>query len=392
MIKRAVIDKILSDIRGDKPLIRAIIGPRQVGKTTAARQIVEALEWPHIYESADSPLPHKAEWITMHWHRARKLAAVKPALLILDEIQKIANWSEEVKRLWDEDRNAKLPLTVLVLGSSALLLAYGLTESLAGRFFSYHFTHWTWSEMKSAFGWSLDKWLYFGGYPGAADFCDDEDKWKHYVNDSLIETVLARDVLQLQRINKPALLRQLFGLSTTCHARIISYNKMLGQLQDAGNTTTLAEYLRLLASSYLVVGLELFSKGVARKRASSPKIILLNNALISAPSVETFKQVLQFPDKWGWLIENAVGAHFYNSLSKTSWHISYWRKGDKEVDFVVQGGDKIFGIEVKSGRLRKTSGLEAFKQQYPQAKTLLVGTTGIPLEEFFSAPAIEWLS
>ncbi|RMD87898.1 MAG: DUF4143 domain-containing protein, partial [Candidatus Dadabacteria bacterium] len=211
-------------------------------------------------------------------------------------------------------------------------------------------------------------------------------------NDSLIETVLARDVLQSKRINKPALLRQLFGLAITYPARILSYNKMLGQLQDAGNTTTLAEYLRLLGGAYLVTGLELFSKGVIRKRASSPKLIILNNALVNSPSIETYEQVRNSPSKWGWLVENAVGAHIYNSLSKTKWSITYWRKGNFEVDFVIQGGEKVIGIEVKSGRPGKLTGLNAFRKSFPKAETLIIGETGIPLDEFFSTPAQTWFS
>jgi predicted AAA+ superfamily ATPase len=253
--------------------VQVIIGPRQVGKSTAAEQVRNLLGWPAVVESADSALPHGPEWVENQWLRARKLAISEPALLVLDEIQKVNGWSEVVKRLWDEEVRLGGMVRPLILGSSALLVQRGLTESLAGRFFLHRFNHWSFTECQKAFAWNLDQWLYFGGYPGAAAFIGDETIWKRYITDSLIETVIARDVLQLQTVTKPALLRQLFALSATYPAQIFSYNKMLGQLTDAGNTTTLAHYLDLLETAFLASGLEMFSKGRPRKRGSSPKFI-----------------------------------------------------------------------------------------------------------------------
>lgn len=382
--KKPVISEIIQDLSSPHNLIRAIFGPRQVGKTTAAKQIIEDLNWPSVYESADSTTPHSVQWIVTHWVRARKLAQNQPAILILDEIHQVHGWSKEVKRLWDEDRFNSSSLRVLILGSSALLMQSGLEESLAGRFFSYRFTHWNYEEMKQCFGFSLEEWLYFGGYPGAAPLCDQEGKWKQYVNDSLVETALARDVFQLKSIRKPTLMRQLFGLASSYPARVVSYNKMLGQLQDAGNTVTLAEYLRLLEGAFLVQGLETYSGGIRRKRGSSPKLIVMNNALVNSSSNSTFSQTLQDPRSWGWLVENAVGAHLCNSLSKTIWSISYWRRGDYEVDFVLTSGEKIIAIEVKSGRERNYQGFAQFRKLYPKAKAIMVGPSGLPLSEFFS--------
>ena len=385
MIKREATKQILADIKSGPSLIRAIVGPRQVGKSTAAQQVAEDLKLPSVIESADSALPHSSDWISLHWQRARRLTSDGPALLVLDEIQKVSGWSEEVKRLWDEDQKTKLELHVLILGSSALLIQQGLTESLAGRFFLYPFLHWSFKEMHLLSDWTLNEWIYFGGYPGAAVFRNQEDKWKSYVADSLVETAIARDVLGSKRIAKPALLHQLFGLAVTHPARILSYNKMLGQLQDAGNTTTLAEYLKLLGSAQLVHSLELFSKGKARMRASSPKLIPQNNALVNALSTYSYESVENDPAAWGWLVENAVGVHLTNSLSFSQWSLSYWRKGNAEVDFVIQSSEKIIAIEVKSGRPRKLSGINIFQSAYPQAKTLLLGEAGIPLKEFFEA-------
>ena len=384
----AELEKALS---GRVPLLQVVVGPRQVGKSMAAFQLSQQLGWPVILDSADSALPLSVEWISNHWRQARQAAKGGKMLLVLDEIQKVPGWSEEVKRLWDEDRRTGSLVRPLLLGSSALLMQQGLTESLAGRFFLHRFLHWTWPECRQAFGLNFEQWLYFGGYPGAAEFVGDEPMWKRYVVDSLIETVVARDVLQLQVVHKPALLRQLFALAGTFPAQIFSYNKMLGQLHDAGNTTTLAHYLQLLETAFLATGLEMFSKGKLRRRGSSPKLILWNNALVNAPALRTFNQA-QADGSWrGRLVENAVGAKLLSELQGTSWSVSYWRDGDQEMDFVVSSGEAVWGIEVKSGRSGKTPGIGAFKQAYPEAKLLLIGAGGVPLEEFFERPAPEWL-
>lgn len=373
------------------PVIHAMIGPRQVGKTTLARQIETSIDFPSLYATADSPVPLDAAWIETQWRRAAAMAAesAKPVLLILDEVQKVRGWSETLKLLWDS-RAGGPEIRVLVLGSSALLMQEGLSESLAGRFFLHRCTHWGFAECHEAFGWSLEQWVYFGGYPGAAVFAEDEPSWKRYITDSLIETVLARDVLQMSKVTKPVLLRHLFALAATLPAQNLSYTKMLGQLQDAGNTTTLAHYLKLLESAFLASGLELFSRGVQRKRGSSPKLILWNNALINALSTHTFKEALADTIWWGRLVENAVGAHLCNILASMEYSLTYWREGNHEVDFVVAKGREAWAIEVKSGRSGKTAGLSRFRNRYPEAQALLVGAQGIPLVEFFSTDPRQW--
>ena len=368
-----------------------MIGPRQVGKTTLARQVEATIDFPSLYATADSPVPLDAAWIETQWRRANALAAEsgKPVLLILDEVQKVRGWSETIKLLWDS-RAGGPEIRVLVLGSSSLLMQEGLSESLAGRFFLHRCTHWGFAECRAAFGWSLEQWIYFGGYPGAATFVEDEPSWKRYIADSLIETVLARDVLQMSKVAKPALLRHLFALAATLPAQSLSYTKMLGQLQDAGNTTTLAHYLKLLESAFLASGLELFSRGVQRKRGSSPKLILWNNALINALSTRTFKDTLADIIWWGRLVENAVGAHLLNSLASVEYGLTYWREGNHEVDFVIAKGHDDWAVEVKSGRSGKAAGLSRFRQRYPEARALLIGAQGIPLMEFFSKDPSVW--
>jgi predicted AAA+ superfamily ATPase len=237
--------------------------------------------------------------------------------------------------------------------------------------------------MEQAFSWDMDRWLFFGGYPGAAPLVHQEDMWSRYVVDSLIETVLAKDVLQLQTIAKPALLRHLFMLSVVHPAQILSYNKMLGQLQDAGNTTTLAYYLKLLEAAFLISGLELFKGGRRQKRGSSPKLIIRNNGLINAISGDSFKDSGNDFSWWGRLIENAVGAHLLNHLTELSYSVYYWRYRGLEVDFVVKTPKQLWGIEVKSGNSKNPKGLAEFIKHYPKARTLAVGGQGMDLEEFF---------
>lgn len=366
-------------------LIQVLVGPRQVGKTTIARNIVDQWGEGARYAAADLPLPPGPEWITTQWELARLAAKRRPALLVLDELQKVRGWSEELKRLWDEDRHARRNLNVLVLGSSALLLSQGMTESLAGRFFLHRCPHWNYTECHQAFGWDLDEWLYFGGYPGAAAFRDDEDAWRRYVIDSLIESVLARDVVAMQPINKPTLLRHLFSLSAAYPAQILSYTKMLGQLHEAGNTTTLASYLRALSSAFLVSGLERFSEGVARQRASSPKLVLWNNALINAVAVQPFQRVREDSPTWGRIVENAVGATLLNGLQGLRYELFYWKDRRFEVDYIVRGPKSLLAIEVKSGRSNTSPGLAEFARLHRRTRTLIVGSSGMPLEEFFAA-------
>lgn len=382
--ERTLVGDLCATVRRPPPLIQVLVGARQVGKTTAVAQALRRLGLEHILVSADAPLPPGPEWVESHWLRARKLATAsrRPVILALDEIQKVRGWSEIVKRLWDEDRLRRSKIRVVLLGSSSLLIQTGLSESLAGRFFLHRCPHWSWDECQQAFGWDLDRWIFFGGYPGAAALVRRPLQWKSYVADSLIETVLARDVLQLQTVAKPALLRHLFALAATFPAQIFSYNKMLGQLQDAGNTTTLAHYLRLLETAFLASGLELYSAGQRRKRGSSPKLVLWNQALINALSTRSFAEARRDGAWWGRLVENAVGAHLLNHLQGMEWGVSYWREGDAEVDYVVTRGRETWAIEVKSGRPGRVSGLAAFQRRFPRSRSLLLGAEGIPLEEF----------
>jgi predicted AAA+ superfamily ATPase len=388
MFERKIVGEILRLASIAPRRLQIVIGPRQVGKTTAARQAAARSGCPCHYASADEALPPGPEWIEAQWNASLGLAAQcdAPAWLILDEIQKVRGWSEEVKRLWDADTTGKV--RPLLLGSSALLLQKGLSESLAGRFFLHRCSHWSWPEMRDAFGWDLETWLVFGGYPGAANYIGDPELWMRYISDSLIDTTLSRDILQLETVAKPALLRHLFGLATHYPSQVLSFNKMLGQLVDAGNTTTLSHYLQLFGQAFLITGLSAYSGGEVRRRASSPKLIIQNNALVTASNPWSLARK-DADHAWrGRLVENAVGAALLQEYRSSTTSLYYWRDGMLEADFVLADGTQLFGIEVKSGRPDKISGLAAFKKKYPKASPLIIGSSGIPLEKFFENPKI----
>lgn len=375
--------------------IQAVAGPRQVGKTTLVQQVVERSRLTAHFASADEPTLRSHDWIEQQWEAARFAAGEagrRGAILVLDEIQKISGWSETIKRLWDEDTRAKRPLKAVLLGSAPLLIARGLTESLAGRFEVLHLPHWTFAEMRAAFGWSLDQYIFYGGYPGAAPLIREHQRWARYVIDSLIETTISRDVLLLSRVDKPAILRRLFQLGCSYSGQMLSYTKMLGQLQEPGNATTLAHYLDLLAGAGMVIGLQKFAGAAARQRGSSPKLQVLNTALMTAQSGLTLKEARADREFWGRLTESAVGAHLANASAAGTCELFYWRDRNKEVDFVVRAGRTVTAIEVKSGRSRDAHpGLAAFTAAFKPQRKLLIGGDGISVETFLSRPVEHWV-
>ena len=373
--------------------IQVVAGPRQVGKTTLVKQVTDALAVPVRSASADEPTLKGTDWIAQQWDAAR-LAIVDQvgAVLVLDEIQKIPGWSDTVKRHWDEDTRAARPLQVVLLGSAPLLIAQGLADSLAGRFETIPLAHWSFAEMQCAFRYTLDEYLFYGGYPGAAPLIGDPARWARYVADSLIETSISRDVLLLTRVDKPALLRRLFELACRYSGQILSYTKMLGQLQDAGNTTTLAHYLDLLAGAGMVCGLPKYAGDVARSRGSSPKLQVLNTALMTVTSGITLTEARADREFWGRLVESAVGAHLTNAAMRGECTVHYWRERNHEVDFVVQAGRTLTAIEVKSGRAPQVhAGTAAFRQAFQPTRTLMVGGDGIALDEFLIKPVTHWI-
>lgn len=386
MRRLSIYSSLAQRLSGKRRFIQILAGPRQVGKTTLARQVLESYPHPSHYASADDPTIKDRDWVHQQWDLGRYKAKAGPALLVLDEIQKIPGWSEAVKSLWDADTREGRELQVLLLGSSPLLIRSGLTESLAGRFEQIAAPHWSFPEMREAFGWDLDSFIFYGGYPGAAELIEEPERWRRYVNESLIETSISRDILMMTRVDKPALLRRVFQLACDYSGQLLSYQKMLGQLLDAGNTVTLAHYLDLLKGAGMVAGLQKFSGAKIRQRGSSPKLQVLNTALMSATNVADFEQTRTDGARWGRLVESAVGAHLLNSTAGSGVEITYWRESGLEVDFVLQRGSDIVALEVKSGAPRQArSGLAAFRKEFAPRAAMLIGEGGMPLREFFES-------
>ena len=368
--------------------MHVLAGPRQVGKSTLVRQVVEELTIPYSVEVADAVDPKDSDWIRRIWEGARTtmiLRGEQERLLVIDEIQKIDNWSEVVKREWDEDTRRHIQLKVVLLGSSRLLLKKGLTESLAGRFELIRLGHWSYHEMHEAFGMTLDQYIYFGGYPGAAPLVEDEKRWRKYIKDSLVAPSIEKDVLMTSTIYKPALMKQLFELGCSYSAEMLSLTKLMGQLQDAGNVTTLAAYLELLDQCTLLKGLQKYAHDDARKRSSIPKYQVYNNALLTAYKGRSFLTDRTDTQLWGRWVESAIGAHLIGSAEELDYQIFYWRESSLEVDFILVNKGEVTAIEVKSGRRGMNSGLPAFAKTFHPHRSFVVGTGGVSIEDFLSS-------
>jgi len=348
-------------LKEESPLIQVVLGPRQVGKTTAAIQLTKKLKQATHYVSADESFSTSSSWLTEHWQQA-KLKDSRTVLFI-DEIQKIPNWSQAIKSLWDKE-SQKNRLKVVLLGSSSLSLQSGLSESLAGRYERIRAYHWNYAETKKVFGWDLDTYLKYGGYPGSYEYIEDYQRWFAYVKNSIIENVIGRDILQLQTINKPALFRQAFEVLCSYPGQEISYNKILGQLQDKGNTDLVKRYIEIYCGAFLFQALPKFGSQLFKNKTSSPKICALAPALSSI----YYGDSVDNPEINGRMFEQAVGA----DLHRLPGELSYWRERNFEVDFVYRFQQQLYAIEVKSVRARTISGLKKFLDKHPKAKPVII--------------------
>ncbi len=392
MYERPYLEILKERIEEPRKFIQVVMGPRQVGKTTMIIQLLRKLDTEYVFESADAVANSNNVWLSEIWETARfrmKASGASEYLLIVDEIQKIDNWSEIVKQQWDRDTREETNIKLVLLGSSRLLIQKGLTESLAGRFETFQLGHWSYLEMNTAFGWNIEQYIYFGGYPGSASLVGDEERWKNYIKDSMIETSIAKDILMLTRIDKPSLLKRLFELGSLYSGQILSYTKLMGQLKDAGNTTTLSHYLTLLSDSGLLGGLEKYAGNVIRKRSSSPKFQVYNNALLSAQDNKAFSDIILNPKDWGRYVESSVGTHLINNAVSERYNLHYWRDLNKEVDFILEKNGKLIALKVKSGKRAENTGMKIFAGKFHPVKVLLVGTGGIPIEEFLKLNPIE---
>lgn len=385
--KREQIKDILSRIDEPRGKLQVIVGPRQVGKTTLMGQVLEECTLPYDSYSADDVTGVSADWLAQVWETARMKMLVQgniKRLLVIDEVQKISNWSETVKAEWDRDTREKRELIVVLLGSSRMLIEKGLTESLAGRFELIRLSHWTYMEMRDCFGWTLPQYIFFGGYPGAAAFIGNETRWRNYVKDSLVEPSISKDVLMDTRVLKPQLLRQLFEIGSSCSGELLSLTKVAAQLQDAGNVTTLAGYLHLLDECGLLCGLQKYAADNSRKYNSIPKFQVHNNALRNAWSELNYSEAVENPKEWGRMAESAVGAYLVSQAQIADYKVYYWRENNDEVDFVLTRRDRKIAIEVKSGRRTVNAGLPKFKTLYNPYHAITMGSGGLSFEEFLS--------
>ncbi len=392
MFQRSHYQVLAERLQEQRRFIQVIVGPRQVGKTTMVKQVASQLKVPYLFVSADDVALGNRIWLQQQWELARlKLKQENAAefVLMIDEIQKIDQWSETIKRLWEEDTQLQVNIKLVLLGSSRLLIQNGLTESLMGRFEVIYMGHWSFSEMQSSFDFSLEDFIWFGGYPGSAALIKEEARWKDYMLHSIIESSISRDILMLTRIDKPALMKRLFELGCLYSSQILSYTKMIGQLQDAGNTTTLSHYLTLLHTAGLLGGIEKYAGDVIRKRSSSPKFQVHNTGLISAQMQQNKNQILSDKAAWGRMIESAVGAHLLNSAQARQMNLFYWRDSILEVDFVLEKNNQLIALEVKGNDETSFRGLEAFNKIYPSHKMILVGDRGIPVAEFLKTNPLD---
>lgn len=426
--KRSEFNTLISRLDEKPDNIIFVTGPRQVGKTTMVKQVLTQVNRPYLYTSVDEPDPweqnlssqsggmwdeaerdmtawappnfeithsldeRNQRWIVKVWEKARRACQETDSefVLAIDEIQKISNWSETVKGLWDADRSYNLPLHIILLGSAPILLQQGMNESLAGRFETIPMVHWSFYEMSEAFNYDLDQFIFFGGYPRGANYIKDQERWGKFITEGIIEPNIEKDILALTRIDKPSLLKNLFFLGTNYSGQIFSFNKMLGQLQDAGNTTTLARYLELLSKVGLLTGLQKYSAKPYLRKSSSPKLNILNTALMTANSGYSFEEAMADRSYWGRLVESAVGAHLFNTRSH-GMELFFWRENHHEVDFVLKKGPNLISIEVKSGKHESNlEGLKSFDRKFNPKSSYVVGENGIPLAEFLLTPAKEW--
>lgn len=383
MFTRNLASQLAQRMSEPRRFIQIVVGPRQTGKTTAVLQALNILGIPHHFVTADDPNLASPLWIENEWEKVRgDVKSTGEKILVIDEVQKVKGWSNVVKKLWDEDTRFGVSLQVILTGSSALLLQKGLTESLMGRFEVLHSPHWNFAECQDAFHYTLEDFLFFGGYPGATPLIKDENRWARYIGNAIVEPTISQDILMLEQVHKPTLLRALFTLGASYSAQELSFTKMLGQLQEAGNTVTLAHYLDLLAKANMLTGLQNYSGSKIRTRKSSPRFMVFDTSLLTYTDGANRRRLLDNPADRGRLVESAVGAYLLARSKEEGFEVFWWRERNIEVDFVITKGAKITAIEVKSGRVKNYGGSLEFKKRYPHALSLIIGSANLSLEDF----------
>lgn len=388
MYQRRHLNILKSRMAEPRCRMQIVMGPRQVGKSTLVGQFTEGISVPFDFFAADGVNRFDSSWIPNKWQQVRMrmdIHSEQEHILIIDEVQKIRGWSEQVKKEWDEDSRSHRNLKVILLGSSRLLLQKGLEESLEGRFETIKMGYWDWQEMHEAFGFSMDEYVYFGGFPGLAPDIQDEDRWRNLMEDSIISPILTRDILEIEEIRNPALLRQVFELACIESAKELSLTKMQGTM-NSGTVPTIKNYLDILNKSMIVQPLQNYSPSRVKEKQSVPKMQVFNNAFRNRFGTFSFDEARVDPAEWGRLVESAVGAHLANRAMTDDYELFYWRNERRqECDYVLRKGQALVAIEVKSGSVDKTVGFEKFKEQFADKVTaaFIVGPHALPLDDFF---------
>ena len=388
MYQRRHLNILKSRMAEPRRRMQIVMGPRQVGKSTLVGQFTEGISVPFDFFAADGVNRFDSSWIPNKWQQVRMrmdIHSEQEHILIIDEVQKIRGWSEQVKKEWDEDSRSHRNLKVILLGSSRLLLQKGLEESLEGRFETIKMGYWDWQEMHEAFGFSMDEYVYFGGFPGLAPDIQDEDRWRKLMEDSIISPILTRDILEIEEIRNPALLRQVFELACIESAKELSLTKMQGTM-NSGTVPTIKNYLDILNKSMIVQPLQNYSPSRVKEKQSVPKMQVFNNAFRNRFGTFSFDEARVDPAEWGRLVESAVGAHLANRAMTDDYELFYWRNERRqECDYVLRKGQALVAIEVKSGSVDKTVGFEKFKEQFADKVTaaFIVGPHALPLDDFF---------
>lgn len=359
--------------------IQLLTGPRQVGKTTLLLALQEAEGERAVYAAADGPEALLPGFWERLWAVVEEVAARKgKASLLLDEAHLLPGWSGRLKAEWDRLRRRKLPVHIVATGSSALHLATGSRESLAGRFERTVLSHWSAASLADAFGLAprvaADLLVREGGYPGAYPLRNDVSRWTAYVRDAILEPAIGRDLLALAAVRRPALLRQVFGVCAASPAQIVSLQKLQGQLQDPGALETIAHYLALLEEGFLVAPLSKFSMRPARQRAAPPKLVVLSNAFLAAADPRGAPAPDVDPARYGAWVENACLAYAWSAGQR----VSYWREEPLEVDAVVEGSWGAWAIEVKTGTVTQGDlrGLAELTRRNPSLRPLVLCEPG----------------
>ncbi len=380
--ERSIVGILRERMSEPRHAMQVVVGPRQTGKTTAVRQAMDGIDKPVRFVRVSQDILTTREWLRREWGEARRLAAKEPTIFVVDEIQMVPQWSSVVKALWDEDTDSSLPLQVILTGSSSLLLQKGLRESLAGRFELIRCLQWDFAEMEEAFGYTLDEYLYFGGYPGSAAYKKDPNRWLDYMQNSIIAPSVFKDVIVLERVNRPELMEALFTLGCAYSGQELSYRKILGQLDDSGNVSTIARYLTLLGDAGMLQGISKYAEKLLKTRASSPKFMVFDTSLMVASYGRRRSELLSDPERRGRLVESAVGAYLLRHGLADHFDVNWWRDGNDEVDFVIHDGEACTAIEAKGGSVKALDGLNRFIAEHPDAHSVVVGSANASLEAF----------